>query len=210
MVLGAILLAALCLRALAGANRYGNATDQLRVELALSTVVTVIISVAVILLIVYVGERPGRLRAELVARSSRSDQEVWPVRVDPRARAVLAAMSRADANQLAKPGLYFVVVFDADGMTVITSTKETAARYLVPRARIRRVRGLAYSIPNGKSNSISVEFDRDGKRFDLPLVLVEWKSISHRPVNEARNAQVISQLQSLWNVTDQSARPQRS
>jgi len=200
MVLGGLLLVAACLRALAGANRYGNASEQLRLELVISTVVTALISIAVIVFIIYVGERPGHLRAQRVAQQRGSDQEVWAVRVDSRSRAVLGAMSRANPGQLARPGLYYVVTFDATGMRIVTSTKEFSPEYFVPIKRIQGVRSLEYRASYGRSESISVTFDRDGKRFDLPLVLVEWKFISHQPIGSGRSADVMDRLKELWGL----------
>ena len=198
MILGALLLVAVCLRALAGANRYGNASDQLRLELALSAFIAAMISVAAIMLVIYIGERPGRVRVQSVSQLSEPHQEVWAARVDSRSRAVLAAMSRADAGQLSKPGLYFVVTFDPSGMTIVTSIKKSSRAYFVPSGRIRKIRSLEYRLPFGRSNSISVAFERDGKRFDLPLVLAEWKFISHQPIGSYRIAEIVDRLQKLW------------
>lgn len=200
VVLGALVLVAVCLRALVRANCYGDASDQLRLELVVSTVVTAIVSAAVIMVIIYVGERPGRVRAQRVAQQYGPEIEVWAARADSRSRTVLAAMSRAAAGELPKPGLYFAVAFDAAGMRIVTSTKESSTDYFVPRERIRRVRSLEYRVSYGRSNSISVTFEGDGKRFDLPLVLVEWIFISHHPIGHHRNASKIDHLRHLWRL----------
>jgi len=200
IVLGALLLVALCLRALVGANRYGNASDQLRLELVFSTVVTVIVSVAVIVLIIYVGERPGHVRMQRATQFLGPDQEVWAVRVDSRSRAVLGTISRADTRRLVKPGLYFVVAFDTTGMRIVASTKEPSPGYLVRRENIRRVRSLEYRLSHGRSETVAVTFDRDGKHLELPLVLVEWRFISHHPIGRGRRAEVIERLEGLWGL----------
>jgi len=152
------------------------------------------------MLIIYIGERPGRLRMQRVAQSQGPDQESWAVRVDSRSRTVMHAMTQASAGQLAKPGLYFAVTFDAIGMRIVTSAKESSPKYVVPRERIREVRSLEYRVSYGRSESITITFDRDGKRFELPLVLVEWKFISHRPIGSDRSADVVDRLQSLWGL----------